>query len=229
MKIKSLVLLFFGLCFVASCNQTVKKEKPKTVKKQNHVITEKLQTVSVIGDFDGDKQIDTLNQIYTSEDNPKPIHQVTFNNPKNIDYEYDKVNYYFKHRIQVDLKSNNPKINSLWLGICYGTFCLINVGDINHDGKDELAITIDYCDYSLPNSCNIYGYCNNEWKELHQFNINENAFTYGKSEVLDPNKIEKYLEKRNGKWYYLDYLEWFRDDSNEKTTPMRPLKVKKCN
>ena len=218
-------------CFILSCNQTIKKEKPNPIKKQKHGFTEteQLEKEFLVGDFNGDKQIDTLKEVFTAGDDDKVIRQVTFSYPKEEDYEYKRVDYYFKNNIALTLKSNNPKINELDLGTCYGTYCLINLGDINKDGKDEIALTIAYCDFSLLNSCKIYGYCKNEWVELQQFNVNENSFSFAKDEAIDRSKIREYLEKKDGKWYYMDYFEWFDNDSKENPTPMRPLKVKKCN
>ncbi|MEC4004954.1 hypothetical protein OX283_009825 [Flavobacterium sp. SUN052] len=177
----------------------------------------------IVGDFNGDKKLDTLTEIHTSENQKHIITEIPFIN------DFDStVWYYSKHDIQTSLKSSNKNINQLDLGWSFGTYCLINIGDNNNDQKDEVALVIDYCDWSLLNSCKIYSYCSNEWKELQSFEVNENAFSYGKNEVLDPTKIRDFLENRNGKWFYKDYFEYIKNDSNEKPTLMQPIKIKIC-
>ena len=54
----------------------------------------------------------------------------------------------------------------------------------NNDKKDEIALVIDYCDYSSLNSCVIYSLCNNNWKIIKHFTINETSFDYIENEKL---------------------------------------------
>ncbi len=215
MKIKiSLILitLFILISF------TKKNEVVKVIPRAK---SEKLESKSIIGDFDGDKKTDTLFEIHTSGDYKKVITEVPF-----ID-EYDNmVDYYFKNSIRTSLKSSNNKIKNLDLGISFGVYCLINIGDNNNDKKDEIALVIDYCDYSSLNSCIIYSFCNNNWEIIKHFTINENSFDYIESEKLEPNKINNYLEKKDGKWFYADALEIFR--SYDTIMKMKRLKIKKC-
>ena len=182
---------------------------------------EKLESKSIIGDFDGDKRNDTLFEIHTSGNNKNIITEVPF-----IDDYDNMVDYYFKKSIRTSLKSSNKKIKNLDLGISFGVYCLINIGDNNNDKKDEIALVIDYCDYSSLNSCVIYSLCNNNWKIIKHFTINETSFDYIENEKLDPNKIGDYLEKKNGKWFYADALEAFQSDDT--IVKMKPLKIKKC-
>ncbi|WP_333599695.1 hypothetical protein [Flavobacterium sp.] len=226
MKIISLSVL---CCFLLAFCRKSKTECCANASKKDTIVTETLPKLYLTGDFDGDKKTDTLNQFFMSAEFPEAMNEVTFGYSNDDEYQSDKIDYFFKHDINAFIKSNSQKFNSLNLGVCFGAFCLINLGDINNDGKDEIAICIDYCDYSLLNSCEIYSYCDNDWKQLKQFNVNENAFTFGKEEAIDQSKIRDYLEKKDGKWYYMDYFEWFDNDSKEKPTPMRPLKIKKCN
>lgn len=70
-----------------------------------------------------------------------------------------------------------------------GTYCLINLGDNNNDGKDEVAVVPDLPDYS--NTCHIYTLCSHHWTELKMFSINEGGFTFPKEAV--PGFLEKEL------------------------------------
>ena len=121
---------------------------------------------------------------------------------------------------------NNNETERLHLGLAQGLYCLINIGDINSDGKDEIALVIDYLDWSSVNSCKIYTLCNNKWTLLQQFAIHEMAFDFegGQSPIF--SDIKGYLEKHRGRWLYLDYL----DDMNEETErlKMQPLILDKC-
>jgi hypothetical protein len=218
MKIK-ISLIFFSIFIVISCTN-----KNKVVIASPKIKLQKLFSESITGDFDGDKKIETLFEIHTSKDDKNIITEIPFIN------DFDSLtDYFYKHDIQTSLKSSNSKIKNLDLGVSYSAFFLINIGDNNHDNKDEVALVIDYCDYSLLNSCKIYSFCNNEWKELQQFEINENAFSYGKNEKLNPTIIRGFLEKKNKAWYYMDYLEYMKNDSLRVETLMKPLKIKNCN
>ncbi len=211
MKIKSVLLFISIFILVGFTNSSTKKMK-----------LEQLESKSIIGDFDGDKKADTLTEIHTSEEENNIITEIPFIN------DYDNlVDYYFKHSIRTSLKSSNKRIKDLDLGTSFGVYCLINIGDNNGDKKDEIALVIDYCDFSNLNSCKIYSLCNNNWKMIYHFAIHEAAFDYIEGEKLDPNKIGDYLQKKKGKWFYADALEVLK--SYDTIMKMKPLKIKKCN
>lgn len=211
------------LCFLVSCRQSTKNDELIIpVKKPTKATTEKLETRFITGDFDGDKTTDTLSQIFTSGEEAKRITEVPFIN------DYDStVTYYYKNSIKTSLLSNKKAIKNLDLGTSFGLYSLINIGDNNHDQKDELAIVIAYCDFSMLNSCKIYSFCNSNWKMIGHFAVHENAFMYDENEKLDPNKITGYLEQKKGKWFYADALEIIKADDT--LSKMKPLKIKKCH
>lgn len=103
----------------------------------------------------------------------------------------------------------------------------IVIGDNNKDGKDELAVVIAYCDFSMLNSCKIYSLCDSEWTILNKFSVYEGAFAHEENEKPDPNKITDYLERKNEKWFYADYLEVL--NAEDTLSKMKPLILKKCN
>jgi hypothetical protein len=209
---KTITLLLFSIFLLVGATNSAKAK----------IQFEKLENKSVIGDFNGDKKLDTLFEIHTSKNEKNGITEIPF-----ID-DYDTmVDYYYKNSIQTSLKSSNKKIKNLDLGTSFGVYCLINIGDNNNDKKEELALVIDYCDFSNLNSCRIYSLCNNNWTMIHHFAIHEAAFEYADGETLDPNKIGDYLQKKKGKWFYADAFEVL--ESDDSIVKMKPLKIKKCN
>ena len=122
---------------------------------------------------------------------------------------------------------NKRNCDTLHLGTGSGLYCLINIGDNNHDGKDEIAFVVDNCDFSSLNSCNIYTICRNKWTELKSFGVNEFAFDYTTNEEPVFNEIPGFLEKHNGQWMFKDYYQEFFD-TIEGNTKFAKLKLYKC-
>jgi hypothetical protein len=220
-----LIFYTYIIFLLVGCNNSTKERDFQIRKKQtNKVAFQKLENKFITGDFDGDNIIDTLNQTYFSRNIKNTLTEIPV-----IDDHDSLTDYYFKNDIQATLKSKKTNLKNLDLGICFGTYSLINIRDNNNDHKDEIALVIDYCDFSVLNSCKIYSFCNNDWKLLNQFNISENAFFYAKDEKLNPNIITGFLEKKKNKWFYTDYLENLQSDNPEIETLIKPLKIKSCN
>ena len=110
----------------------------------------------------------------------------------------------------------------------YGLFCLINIGDNNNDGKDEIALVPALLDYSNLNSCRIYSLCNNEWQELTVFRILEDSFAYAGSTEPIFTEIVNYLEHKDGQWFFWDY-DMAEQVADEEVGQMKKLIVPKCN
>jgi hypothetical protein len=182
----------------------------------------KLKKLFVIGDFAGDGVRDTLVQHAFSK-----IHRTEIDSaPDPVYNEWDTVVRWFdKEQADVYAAFNKPNRDTLHLGSGQGLYCLINIGDNNADGKDEVALVVDQLDFSRVNRCGIYTLCKRRWAELNSFCINENAFDYVSDTVPTFCAIKGYLEKRKGKWYYLDYERAVADTVQEE---MNVLKVKRC-
>ena len=107
--------------------------------------------------------------------------------------------------------------------------CLINIGDNNKDGRDEIALVVDYLDISRVNSCKIFSLCKNRWKLLKEFGIHEGSFDFETDHNLFPvfTEIKEFLEKKNGKWVYKDYLNDFYE-RKKYVGKMKQLKLDKC-
>lgn len=232
---KTQITLLLSLCFSLSflTINSVKgqgnseTQEPVNVMEAEKVKLHLLQKLSIGGDFDGDGQIEILFQYNFSTSNKKEI--VYAADP--FANEWDTVVQWFD-RQQPDIYLALDKKNSdtLHLGSGEGLYCLINIGDNNHDGKDEIALVIDYFDFSRVNSCKIYSLCNNQWKLLQEFGIHEGAFDFetDNSDIAPEfTEIKEYLEKHDGKWLYKDYLNDFAE-KQEDVGKMKPLKLKKC-
>lgn len=205
------VLLFFSFgCKNSKKSFNYKFEKPKTK--------------SIIGNFDGDKTQDTLREIVYSDKSQLQIDKVLTCK----EYEFDTVvNWYFKNSIRHKLALSNHT-SEMYFSYSMGFYFLKNIGDINNDGKDEVALAIDLLDYSRVNSCIIYTLCNNDWKEIKRFTIHEGAFDYYGNEEPIFDEIKEYLENSNGIWHYHDYIEDAYENV-EDVGKMKVLSLEKCN
>lgn len=142
--------------------------------------------------------------------------------------EWDTVVDWFYHQqADVYLTLKRPGSDTLHLGSAQGLYCLLNVGDNNADGRDEIAFVTDYLDYSRVNSCKVYSLCGSKWTLLKEFSIHEDAFNFTTDTIPVFTQIEGFLEQQNGRWVYLDYMQDGYDNS-EDAGNMQHLKTDKC-
>lgn len=174
-------------------------------------------TLTITGDFDGDGKQDTFTQFVADSLGNKLDYILDTGDWDTTIPLYDSMHYYNEFTFNGNLVDINNQVD-------VGLLCLINLGNINSTKGDEIALVPFLKDYSNLNHCRIYFCCNGSWAEVFNFNINEMDFIYtGDVELLFTN-IPGRLEKQNGTWMYLDYMEWFKDS----TLPMKPLKVGSC-
>lgn len=221
---KCFLIVILLICF--SCTKAVKKGnnlENKSIdsstivqKKAGHIILYKLKMNFCIGNFDGDGIRDTIFVHNFS----KLLKADIENTPDPTKNEWDDVvKWYLRQDSDLYLFINKTKKQTLHLGRAQGLYCLLNIGDANFDGKDEIAFVVDYLDFSNLNSCKIYSFCQGKWVALKQFNVNESAFDFlSAQEPL--SGINNYLEKKGNQWYYRDNL--------QNDTKMQLLKLKKC-
>ena len=190
----------------------------------NSIKLHKLEKLFVVGDFDGDGKKDTILQhnysgLIRTEIIYSPVPDL--NDWGDVIYILNKL------EVDVYLAFNKSNQDTLHLGFAHGLYCLINIGDNNNDGKDEIAFVIDYLDYSRVNSCLIYSLCNNKWTQLKEFGIHEASFDFTTKKAPVFKEIKEYLEKQKGIWVYMDYPhdEW---DNIEDIGKMMKLKIDKC-
>jgi len=173
--------------------------------------------LSVNGDFDGDGKPDTLNQFIADSlgNRLDYIIEVDWNN---VPLVIDRQGYYTAYTL-----NGNPTEVEQFLDL--GLFCLINMGDVNNRKGDEIALVPLLLDYSNLNTCRIYSYCSGNWQEVFSFAVNENSFSVARdSSPVIFNTIPESLEKRNGKWVYIDFYEAIKMDN----PTLKPLKVPNC-
>jgi len=175
--------------------------------------------LSIVGTFYDSLQIDTLTESYISlKTHKETCNSYDIKNIKlsdNFDFEDNMfimdtlISLICNADPMLMLISNNPFIKTLYLsdknccqitGISY----LINVGDVNSDHKDDIAVVTSSIRYAGCTAvCRIFSYKNNHWKELLSFTIYDCSYEEKNATI----KIPGYLEQKNGKWYYHD-LHW---------------------
>lgn len=212
---------------LSSCNSQHPKPKDNpiaTETKGENIKLHPLKKLSVTGDFDGDGKPDTLLQ-----------HNYSLLAKAEIGYAADPfendwdsvVNWFYDQDAEVYLARKNRVGDTLHLGIAQGLYCLLNLGDMNGDGKDEIAFVVDYLDYSRVNSCKIYAICNGKWTRLKEFDVHEEAFDFTSEGPPSFDNIPGFLERQNGKWVYQDYSQ-IMDDQMEMIGIMEPLILGPC-
>lgn len=184
----------------------------------------KLKKLFTTGDFDGDGKQDTVFQ-----------HNYSALTKTEIEYSADPfqnewdtvINWFYHQEAAVYLTMNKNNADTLYLGTGQGLYCLVNIGDNNADGQDEIALVIDYLDFSRVNSCKIYALCKGKWTLVKQFAVHESSFEFNTDREPVFYQIDDFLEKEGGKWVYKDYLDDGADTA-EDVGKMLPLKIDPC-
>lgn len=169
----------------------------------------------ITGNFNGNEK-DTIFFHYYSHRLKRETNQIP-----SSDNNWDDIIHWFND-FQIETYFTYKK-DTLKIGSTYGLYCLLNMGDINADGKDEIAFVADLLDYSRINSCNIYTICQSRFHLLKTFTINESAFDTPNSDTMDLFMgIHGFLEKKNNVWYYCSV-----DDDD--VSNMKVLDIEKCH
>ena len=219
------VMLLYSCTYPLKNTQNMVSRNDSTFTSKIHKTPlHKLEKLWVVGDFDGDHKTDTL-----FEHNFSDLHHIEIDSAADpFQTEWDTVvNWFYKQEADVYLTLHHNAFDTLHLGTAQGLYCLINLGDLNADGTDEIALVVDYCDFSSLNSCKIYTCCHRKWTQIHRFSIFEGAFDHAPDSAPTYAEIKGYLEKQNNHWTYLDYLQT-DDDSAAATRKMKPLIIHKC-
>ena len=157
---------------------------PKEIHQSSSIITNQKESIiyknrtynSIEGDFLGNSKRQVIRDVLYSGSLKQEIDLVL----SPLDYSWDDViDWYIGQDLSVIIKDDLNRLPELNLGNrSQGLYCLINIGDNNNDGKDEIALVLDLLDHSNINSCRIYSICNNEWTQLKNFDVNESSFSY---------------------------------------------------
>ncbi|MEC4004854.1 hypothetical protein OX283_009325 [Flavobacterium sp. SUN052] len=227
------ILLVFVLLFVCCANKLKKHTNSSnhevlTVSKDSvPLVFHKLSKLYVIGNFEGKGKKDTIFQYNFSGKNKTEI----MNAPDPFKNDWDVVEkWFYDQKADVLLQFKSSKKEVLHLGIAHGLYCLLNIGDNNNDGKDEIALVIDKLDESRVNTCKIYSYCDGKWNVLKQFDVFEDVFDFKSGNDTPQNFtfIKGFLEKEDGKWLYKDYSQNEYDNPND-VGKLLPLNISKCD
>ncbi|RZJ71801.1 hypothetical protein [Flavobacterium sp.] len=222
LAVYAVVGLFFGIC---SCHKSDTKSEQKIEKRtvaSDTIKYHKIRKLSITGDFDGDGKQDVLSEHFYSNVQKREISQTA--DPFQVEWE-TVIKWFYDQDVQHYIALDNPAKTELRLGNTHGLLCLINIGDENRDGKDEIALVPDLLDHTRSNTCTIYSLCDGKWQTLKQFDIYEGAFDFqGVQPVF--NSVPDYLEKQNGRWVFHDYHADY--DSAQDVGKLLPLKLGKC-
>ena len=185
-----------------------------------NVVLEKIDRSFVTGNFYGKETNDTIFTHYYSHIYKTEIDEI----PASVSNEWDEIVEWFNQSFQVEIYLTS-KADTLFVGPACGFLCFLNIGDVNSDGKDEIAFVADWLDYSQINSCKIYSMCDGKWELLNEFTIHESAFELPVSDTTSNfTGIKGYLEKKNGIWMYSNY-----DEIKGNASTLRVLHLKRCS
>ena len=195
--------ILFGL-FIAtifSCNQT---DNNKNIPVDSLSISNQADTnsfhkefgdrYSIVGDFNGDRKVDTVFESYISSLTNKE----TYKKQNTVDWE-NNLDLIIKKLPVTRLYASIPKVDTFIVtkeAQQIGLFHFRNLGDLNEDGKDEIGYAINWSDNSNLNHYHIVSIINNKFKEIFSFEINE-MFCYEGSEGLFDNK--EFIQKIGNK------------------------------
>jgi hypothetical protein len=220
---KTLLIIFISFLSCSKKNNSESHTELSKNKSNENFL--KLEKLIVVGNFDGDKKVDTIYQHNFSSLQKKEIDLAP--NPMKTDWD-EVVKWFYNQDADVKLTLNKKNSEILHLGTAQGLYCLINIGDNNNDGKDEIAFVIDKLDDSRTNTCKIYTICKGKWQLLKEFGIREDAFDWKKGETQPKfNSIKGYLEKQNNIWMYLDNNQNEYETADE-VGKMKVLELNKC-
>ncbi len=224
--IKRILLLGMICSGIIGCHKTLNQETLDATKYHDP------ETLSITGDFNGDGTTETL--IQDIEDSTGttvtriPNTPAEIENDTAIDGYYRYIEFVAKLNYRTRIKSSNIANKPLYFGNSQGLYCLINVGNVNNNPGDEIALVIDYLDFDRSNSCKIYTLCNGTWKICFQYRVHEDAFSFIGDTAPLFKEIKDALEFRDGKWKYYDYMD-MPYENIEDVGQMLPLKTKDCH
>jgi hypothetical protein len=221
-----IVILFVFLAALSCSEQNEKRAVKVENSDKKYIINYKrLEKIVMAGDFDGDGKQDSIFQANINTENGLSIDSC----PDPWKHEWDTVVTYFNRNFsRITLSSSLPGVETLYLDGGLGFYCLINIGDNNHDKKDEIALVVDKADFTRVNYCMIYTICSKEWIEQKTFSIHESAFDYLDKKSATTDEIIGFLEKKKGKWKYLDYLDDLHTNDETEANQFQPLNLKRC-
>ena len=201
----------YVLLLIATCNSSDKKTQtvdqdttvanPDTVNKaslisQNSKVEKEIVTPEVgdsmliTGNFDGDNTPDSGYLVVVDK-------HVNVFDPK--DYEHGEDNHLDSVTYDYKFCFGSEKIGML-LDLGGAAVMLVNEGDINHDGKDEISVLHQYLQVGMC-AFRSYTYQAGKWKELVSFEFN------GYSAALSQEEVQYLLLMKDSTPYFYEHDE----------------------
>ena len=152
----------------------------------------------LIGDFDGDGIEEVLYESLISKLTGRRIDSIQYFG------EYDFGNMVICNLDpELKLKSKSKKYDLKLVEHCqtFGLMRVINLGNVNEYPGDEIAMIIDWADWSNCNSCRVYSFQNNNWMLAKQFDIHETTVYMNE---YSSTEIKGVIEKERDGWYYCE-------------------------
>lgn len=133
------------------------------------------ERIIVVGDFDGDSQPDTLQEAYINKNTKEEIEKISFDNCKSQDC-VDKFIETNNPGSYLFFKSRGDTLFVSYKKEDYPTFGitgLLNIGNIDENQGDELAIITGWANHTLITKCEIWTFNLDKWEKLKDFYIHE--------------------------------------------------------
>jgi hypothetical protein len=148
---------------------------------------------SIGGDFNGDGETDVIKIKYQSKDTKTDLPTITYESTEEKRTKYCELNP------QLILFSETG-LSTLLLSDscnCSGPIQLMNLGDLNGNGGDEIAILLDGFYESAP-YFQVYTYCNNSWHLVNNF---KNYYKDEFGEYMNIENLIKHDKDYVSRWY----------------------------
>ena len=174
---RRLLILFTIILILCNClysqeiSVTDRQKATKTAQLPIVTIGKKIQ-----GDFDGDGQTEFAMELKTKKGHGNPVED-------GIPDEYE-------------MRFSNHKLKSISAGCC--DFLLINEGDLNGDGADEISIyqsPMNGCTYLM----RTYSFIKGHWKEIVGMFLIPTA-----CDSISDENLQKRIFRENNEIYYYD-------------------------
>jgi hypothetical protein len=220
-KLNSIFLSVAAIIVSCSSGNDVARHQEENLAKPIDTLFYELEKTYVTGDFDGDGIIDTLFERNISQLTGEEIVRIPMKPGGDF---YDDVDFMNQQKSKLFMSWNKTNRDTLHLEHGFNLLLCLNLGDVNKDGNDELALMVNDFGISSVENCRIFSYCQNQWKELLKFSVfASDAYLNANFNAYQVNKGFLYKEGEN--WYYYDFYESLID----LTEKHRGLMLKRCD
>jgi hypothetical protein len=220
-KLNSIFLSVTAIIVSCSSGNDVARHQEENPPNPIDTLFYELEKTYITGDFDGDGIIDTLFERNISQLTGEEIVRIPLKLGGNF---YDDVDFMHQQKSKLFMSWNKANRDTLHLEQGFNLLLCLNLGDVNKDGNDELAVMVNDFGISSVENCRIFSYCQNQWKELLKFSVfASDAYLNANFNACQVNK--GFLYKEGDNWFYYDFYESLID----LTEKHRGLMLKRCD